>query len=47
MNILGLYGSESGGLMKVVREVLGEWGSSGNSRQLRTAGGAPEVPQGR
>lgn len=38
----GLYGSRSAGLMKVAREVEGEWKSSGDSELLRAIGVPPK-----
>ena len=37
-----LYGSGSIDLMKVSREVVGDWRSPGDSRLFRVPGGAPE-----
>ena len=42
-----MYGSEFEGLMKVCREVSGEWRSARDRRLFRAAGSAPEVPASR
>jgi hypothetical protein len=41
----GLYGSGATVMMKVVREVGGEWMSPGNSRLFKAARLVPEGPE--
>lgn len=47
MAIFGLYGSRSSGLMKMGKELVGQWSSAGDSRLLRTSVGTTAEGKGR